>query len=182
MRESPRGTDLADAEAEAPSFAELAMQEGLLDSRGCPAFSKATHFVSHAWRYVFGPFVEAIRVWVETSGVSEDETYFCVDAFVVNQHQSQNYPQEWWSTRFMQAVGEIGNTILVLEPWDDPVPFKRAWVIWELYCTSVTGARLHITMRAEAMQNFKQTLVNSFETVQSALSNIDVANCEAFHS
>merc|ERR1719183_2792398 len=108
------------------------MREGMLDSRGRHAFAGATHFVSHAWRYIFVPFVQALRCWLNTHNVCQDITYFWVDAFVVNQHQSQNYPQEWWSTRFMQAVGEIGNTILVLKPWHDPVQFRRAWVIWEL--------------------------------------------------
>lgn len=163
------------------SFAELAMREKLLDSRGKPAFAKATHFVSHAWRYVFTPFVEALNHWVDTNNISQDGLYFWVDALVVNQHQSQNYPQEWWSTRFMQAVGEIGNTILVLDPWDDPLALKRAWVIWELYCTSVTGAKLHVTMRPEAMNDFNSTLVTSFDSVQTALSRVDCATSEAFH-
>merc|ERR1711937_638443 len=114
------------------------MRENLLDNRQKPAFSKATHFVSHAWRYVFPIFVAAVKHWVETTGISQDAAYFWVDAFVVNQHQAQNFPQEWWSTRFMQAIGAIGNTVLVLEPWDNPVPFQRAWVVWEMYCTSVT--------------------------------------------
>lgn len=163
------------------SYAELAMRDGLVDVRGQPAFAKATHFVSHAWRYEFRSFVEALQNWLEQSGTPEDGTYFWVDAFVVNQHTAQTYPQEWWSTRFMQAVGEIGNTILVLEPWHNPVPFTRAWVIWELYCTSVTGARLHLTMRPQEMRDFNQTLVNSFERVQNMLSNLDVSKCEAFH-
>lgn len=169
-----------DEEKEQLSFAELAMREDLLDKRGKPAFAKATHFVSHAWRYIFGPFVEAVRHWVEETGVSEDVTYFWVDAFVVNQNQSQKYPQEWWSTRFMQAVGEIGNTVLVLDSWHNPECFQRAWVIWEMYCTTVTGARLHITMGPETMEDFNETLVTSFEKVQTALSNIDVATSEAF--
>mmetsp|Transcript_146609 Transcript_146609/g.372033 ORF Transcript_146609/g.372033 Transcript_146609/m.372033 type:complete len:916 (+) Transcript_146609:162-2909(+) len=173
--------DEVEEDQEMYSFAELAMEEGLKDSEGNPAFAQATHFVSHAWRYDFTSFVEALGNWLEVTGTPQEGTYFWVDAFVVNQHQGQEYPQEWWSTRFMQAVGEIGNTILVLEPWHDPVPFTRAWVIWELYCTSVTGARLHLTMRPQEMKNFNDTLVNSFEKVQTVLSNLDVSKSEAFH-
>lgn len=163
------------------SYAELAMRDGRLDSKGRPAFGNATHFVSHAWRYDFRSFVEALANWLKQTGADEEKVYFWVDAFVINQHQSQSYPQEWWSTRFMQAVGEIGNTVLILEPWDDPVPLTRAWVIWELYCTSATGARLHLTMRPETMDNFYEGLVTSFERVQTALSNVDVSKSEAFH-
>lgn len=185
MVEADRGELATDSPGEGKdgplSFAELALRDGLLDCRERPAFAKATHFVSHAWRFVFPLFVEAIRHWLEACGIPEDEPYFWVDAFVVNLKDCEKQPQEWWATHVMQAIGEIGNTILVLEPWHDPVPFKRAWVIWELYCTSVTGARLHITMTPDTMTDFHKTLVNSFETVQTALSTIDLTESDAVH-
>jgi len=172
---------VANAAADGISFAEWSMAHEMQDDQGILAFSKATHFVSHAWRYNFTTFVKAIRHWCDTNDINENITYFWVDAFVVNQHQSQNYPQEWWSTRFMQAIGSIGNTILVLEPWENPVVFQRAWVIWEVYCTTVTGARLHISMMPETKENFNESLITSFEKVQTAMSKLDVSTSEAFH-
>mmetsp|Transcript_105677 Transcript_105677/g.328159 ORF Transcript_105677/g.328159 Transcript_105677/m.328159 type:complete len:963 (+) Transcript_105677:95-2983(+) len=163
------------------SYAELGQRMGVLDRRGRPAFAKATHFVSHAWNYDFQGFVDAIGFWVEQSGRSEDDMYFWVDAFVVNQNKTQEYPQKWWSTRFMQAIGEIGNTVLVVEPWEHPVPLKRAWVIWELYCTDVTGARLHLAMNRKTLDDFRSALLDSFERVQTAMSHVDVSKSEAFH-
>jgi hypothetical protein len=151
------------------------------DNRGQPAFAKATHFVSHAWKCDFRGLVAALGLWLEQSGTSEYDAYFWVDAFVVNQHQTQAYPQEWWSTRFMQAIGEIGNTILVVDPWQEPVPLTRAWVIWELYCTTKTGARLHLAMSGASLKSFKAALLESFEQVQTALSRVDVSKSQAFH-
>jgi len=167
--------------AEHLSFADLAIRDGLQDSRGRPAFDNATHFVSHAWKFKFSKFVDSLGEWLELNDVVQDNIYFWVDAFVVNQHDTQVYPQEWWSTRFMQAVGDIGNVILVLEPWDDPVPLKRAWVIWELYCTSMTGARLSFTMSKAANRDFHEALVESFEKVQTCLCSVDVSRSLAFH-
>jgi len=163
------------------SYAELGMQLGLRDPLGRPAFQKATHFVSHAWSYDFDSFVSALGCWVEQSQLEQKDVYFWVDAFVVNQHQTQYYPKEWWCSRFMQAVGDIGNTVLVLEPWDNPVPLQRAWVLWEVYCTQLTGARLHLAMHRHEMERFRSALVNSFEEVQTALSHVDVHNSQAFH-
>lgn len=164
------------------SYAELAFRTGQMDRRGRPAFHKeATHFISHAWKYRFSLLVGALRNWLDQNDVIEDEQYFWVDAFVVNQHEAQEYPMEWWSTRFAAAVGEVGSTIMLAEPWEDPLPLKRVWVIWEIYCTNQTGARLHIAMTKETEADFKKALTNSFEKVQSALSSVDVSTCVAYH-
>jgi len=173
--------DCGNALENAMSYAELSLQKNLKDSRGNPAFAKATHFVSHAWRYDFRGFVAALRQWMVANDIEEDDTYFWVDCFVVNQHQTQSYPQKWWSTRFMQAIAEMGNVVLLLDPWDAPVPLTRAWCLWEIYCTAVTGARLHLAMRPQALQEFKTALLASFDTVQTALSRVDVSQSTAFH-
>ena len=78
---------------------------------------------------------------------------------MVNQHIADSFPMEWWSTRFAQAVGhvaepfssvaergDVGSTILVSLPWEDPIPLKRVWVIWEIFCTNQMGARFDIAM------------------------------------
>mmetsp|Transcript_95566 Transcript_95566/g.270374 ORF Transcript_95566/g.270374 Transcript_95566/m.270374 type:complete len:886 (+) Transcript_95566:109-2766(+) len=165
------------------SYADMCLSLNMRDCRGKCAFQKATHFVSHAWGYALCSFVSAISAWIDGLRPDDDREgiYLWIDAFVVNQHQTQNYPQEWWSSRFMQAVGEIGNTVLILEPWQEPVPLKRAWVIWELYCTTVTGARLHFALKPETMDSFQNALVESFEQVQTGLSKVDVSKSEAFH-
>ena len=40
----------------------------------------------------------------------------------------------------------MGSTILVSLPWEDPIPLKRVWVIWEIFCTNQMGARFDIAM------------------------------------
>jgi len=163
------------------SYAELGLRSEMVDSTGKPAFGKATHFVSHAWKCSFRNFVEALGFWMQQSGTPEATTYFWVDAFVVNQHQTQEFPQEWWSTRFMQAIGEIGNTVLIVEPWHHPVPLERAWVIWELYCTTQQNSQLHLAMSRNTLEEFKGALLDSFERVQTAMSYVDVSKSSAFH-
>eukprot|EP00931_Biecheleriopsis_adriatica_P058245 TRINITY_DN3461_c0_g1_i5.p1 TRINITY_DN3461_c0_g1~~TRINITY_DN3461_c0_g1_i5.p1 ORF type:complete len:789 (-),score=128.53 TRINITY_DN3461_c0_g1_i5:181-2547(-) len=164
------------------SYAEVGFREVLTDSRDRPAFADlANHFVSHAWRYAFTTLLNALSTWATQKGANQDQTYFWVDAFVVNQHIASDFPMEWWSTRFAQAVGDIGSTILVSEPWQDPIPLKRVWVIWEIFCTNQMGARFDIAMPEESMQDFRLALIRSFETVQTALSGVDVALSTAYH-
>ena len=57
-------------------YAELAMQTNLKDKKGKPAFHRATHFVSHAWRYDFGSFVDALGFWIERRTEAERERIY----------------------------------------------------------------------------------------------------------
>ena len=58
--------------------------------------------------------------------------------------------------RFMQSIADIGHTILVIEPWDEPLPFTRAWCLWEIFSTHVTAARMSLTMNPEEQKRFEQ--------------------------
>ncbi|CAJ1427936.1 unnamed protein product [Effrenium voratum] len=163
------------------SYAEVGFRDNIADLKKRPAFeSMAMHFVSHAWRYDFATFLEALANWDEQKG-TDQFTYFWVDAFVVNQHIADSYPMEWWSTRFAQAVGDVGSTILVSLPWEDPIPLKRVWVIWEIFCTNQMGARFDIAMPKQTMDDFRKALISSFNKVQTALSGVDVGLSTAYH-
>jgi len=162
------------------SYAEVGFRDSLRDIKKQPAFARlAMHFVSHAWRYEYSTFLGALANWDSHKGA--DVTYYWVDAFVVNQHIADSYPMEWWSTRFAQAVGDVGSTILVSLPWEDPIPLKRVWVIWEIFSAFQMGARFDIAMPKDTMDDFRGALINSFTTVQTALSGVDVALSSAYH-
>jgi len=163
------------------SYAEVGFQQDLKDKKKQPCFiTMAHHFVSHAWRYNYSTFLDALETWDARKGGGVT-TYFWVDAFVVNQHIADSYPMEWWSTRFAQAVGDVGSTILVSMPWEDPTPLKRVWVIWEIFCAYQTGARFDIAMPRKELDGFRAALITSFPKVQTALSKVDVELSSAFH-
>jgi hypothetical protein len=81
------------------------------------------------------------------------------DIFVCNQHAVEELAPDFWSTTFKSAVASIGCTVLVLQPWQDPAPLKRAWCLWELLSTIEGKAGLHVVMSAAAEQEFKHALV-----------------------
>jgi len=161
------------------SFAEIAVMLELKDKLGQPAFGKATHFVSHSWNSDFQYFVDALSLFSDSKGLREDEAYFWVDVFVINQSTVENLPQRWWSTRFMQVIQLIGKTVLVVDSWQNIACMQRAWLPWEMYCTIASGARLEIAMRLETLQEFELALVRSYESVQIAVSSMVVSDGQA---
>lgn len=162
------------------SYSELGTLLSVKDALGNPAFAKATHFVSYASEYSFNNILDALGYWLSRSGIPEEEAYFWMDITALNHHEVDKYPPQWYTTRMMQAIANIGNTVLVVEPWNNPVALRRSWIIWEMYCTITTGARLHFAMNPKSHEHFSLALLDSYEEVQTALSQVDVSRCRAF--
>ena len=75
----------------------------------------------------------------------------------------------------MNAVKEIGHVVLVLSPWQNPIPFTRAWCLWEIYCAIVTGSKLEVAMDSGERQDFVSTLRSAPEAYMQMLGNINGA-------
>ena len=100
-----------------------------------------TLFLSHAWRYDFKTLMSALDCHFE--GKSEKEKLACRvwnDIFVEDQNNVDTKPKDYFFTAFLNAVGSIGNTLLVLDPWNAPIPFERSWCVWEIYSTLCSSA------------------------------------------
>ncbi|XRB17491.1 EF-hand domain-containing protein [Pseudoscourfieldia marina] len=135
----------------------------------------ATVFVSHAWKYTFVNVVDAL------SNVYEN-AYVWFDVFTVNQHASLQVPSDWWFTTFKEAVASIGHTVLVLMPWDDPIPLTRAWCIWEILSTiDDSKAKLEICLPAVEQKAFADFLVEEGSgKVIVKMIGMDVQRAEAW--
>jgi hypothetical protein len=78
-----------------------------------------------------------------------------------HQHKTSELPQAWWTRAFKAAVRRIGHTLLVLQPWDAPLPLTRSWCLWELFCTLDGGAALDIALTLAQRAAFQRALVRS---------------------
>ena len=89
---------------------------------------KANIFVSFAYSSDFTELVDSLESFFEMNpNFSKDKTYFWFDMFVNNQWQALVKSFEWWATTFREAVIEIGRTVCILSPWDNPLMLTRVW-------------------------------------------------------
>ena len=73
-----------------------------------------TLFLSHAWRYTFKTLMSALDTHFEDK--SDSEKLACRvwnDIFVEDQNNVDSKPKDYFFTAFLNAVGSIGNTLLV---------------------------------------------------------------------
>ena len=119
-------TDVCDMFLKEVTKEEKSSYVEYLAERSSPDVGKATVFISHAWKYNFLDVVDALQHHFS----SEPDVYIWFDLFSNNQHKAPNLPFEWWSDTFKNAIGKLGRVVMVLSPWNNPIPFTRAWCLW----------------------------------------------------
>ena len=145
----------------------------MLACRGSTVVGDATKFVSHAWKYSFESLVESLAPCVKP------DTFVWVDICTVNQHETVQRPFAWWQTTFKEAVGGIGHTLLVLAPWENPVPLTRSWCLWEIFSTVSMGARLEVVLSRSEEARFVEVLRYDFHSIAAHLCTLDTRCAEA---
>ncbi|KAF0723179.1 hypothetical protein Ae201684P_021992 [Aphanomyces euteiches] len=143
---------------------------------------KATHFVSHAWKYSFCDLISAIEIFALSLPPDEAKSaFFWVDLFVVDQHHAPSRPHSWWSSTFVDAIRSFGKVVLVFQPLLDPIPLTRAWCLWEIFTAIQTGASISLAMPTEQWTNYRVSLRQDYHAVIDSLQRVDARNAEAWN-
>jgi hypothetical protein len=101
----------------------------------------ATWFVSHAWRCKFLDLVCALEAFFADKG---GVAIIWLDLFSTSQHCTFSKPPEWWQQTFISAIGRMGQMVVVMTPWDNPVCLTRAWCLIELYACRSSGSHFGV--------------------------------------
>ena len=142
-----------------------------------PPVGKATVFISHAWKYEFLDVIQAL----EHHFRNEPDVIIWFDVFSVNQHIEKGLDYSWWCSSFKSAIEQFGRTVIVLAPWHDPIPLRRGWCLFELYCTIVTGSKLEVAMSKSNTDTFiKDISREPVSMIKKMQATIDVEKSECW--
>ncbi len=160
---------------------QLSYCEQLLLSEDAAEFvGRPTAFISHAWDYRFLEVLEALTSYF----ADEEDVIIWFDIFSNNQHKTASFEFEWWCDTFKDAILSFGRTVMVLAPWNDPLPLRRAWCIWELYCTiegkrSDLKCRFDVAMSPASIEQFVADVdADPANVTNKMLATIDTARSE----
>ena len=147
----------------------------------CEFVGQATIFISHAWKYKFLDVIDAISSYMNQNQYYSALTFIWFDLFTNNQNGSvtASLPFEWWSGTFLNAIEKIGRVVMVLAPWENPVPLTRAWCLWEVYCSVVTKCVFDIAMSDNESKKFEKDILHDISMFYDMLQNVDVRNSQA---
>lgn len=185
LRSVARGATTADVceeivkkQTKGRECALIELYKDQLDELGRPYIAPASCFVSHAWKYDFNAPIDAMRQFE----ASHPNTYFWFDLFVNNQHHATSNDHSWWTTTFCSCIERIGNVLLVLFPWNDPVPLTRAWCLFEILCAILgkeKGVNLHVVLPESERAALQAGIAKNFNSIMEALVSIRAQNATA---
>ena len=91
--------------------------------------NKASIFVCHAWEYSFPDLVTILK----QNTADRTNTYFWLDLFSINHHNSQQSHQKLWLTTFPSTCRLFNRMIIVIPQRNDLLIANRLWCLWEIY-------------------------------------------------
>jgi len=141
--------------------------------------SRAQVFISHAWKYTFTDVVNALCNHFE----SKPDIFIWFDMFSNNQIEAPNLDFDWWSGTFKNAIKDFGYVVMVISPWNNgnPVPFTRAWCLFEMYVAKITNSKFEVAMSEQERADFLKTITSDDSQYFQMLGNINVKKSECFN-
>ena len=163
---------------------------------GSDDVGKATVFVSHAWDSNVNEIISAMVEYSRThningNGNSDSHSisnsdsnssnsvqchYFWFDVLSANQHKKEDTPFEWWCSTFRDNIASIGRVLLIMTPWNAPLPITRSWCLWEIFSAielSQRGVELSVNLPAAQRHVFLHDVTSSHKSVVNALIVMD---------
>ena len=74
------------------------------------------------------------------------DVYFWFDLFTNDQNNVVDKDFDWFCKTFRGSIENIGEVLLVMSPWNDPTPIKRAWCLFEISSTLDMAATVKLTI------------------------------------
>jgi len=139
----------------------------------------ANIFISHAHVYNFLDIVDALLFHFQGE---VDDINIWFDIFSINQHQTACWTFDWLSKTFKDFIKQCDRTTMVLSPWNDPVPFSRAWCIYEVLCTSEARKTFDIALGEKGRNQFLEDVRKSSveESINQMLASIRSEKSQCF--
>ena len=148
---------------------------------------EAQVFISHAWKYKFLDVVDTMRYHFR------DNPHIIIwfDLFSNNQHGAPDLDFYWWSTTFKSAIVKFNYTVMILSPWNNPIPLTRAWCLFEIYCTAECKCKFEVAISQADQENFLEAIQisasknmdrrNAMRPLHAMLATIDVRKSESWN-
>ena len=145
-----------------------------MQQEGDARVQTATWFVSHPWQIMFLDLVRAL----ESFFADKAGAIIWLDLLSTSQHATFDKPPEWWQETFCSAIGRMGQMVMVMTPWDNPICLSRAWCLIELHACRSSGSRLGVALPPSERSRFIAEIVAKSKAYYDMLGRVNTAKSE----
>jgi hypothetical protein len=124
--------------------------------------------IIHSHAAPFCSISQALDLELERHNDLATDVFVWIDILSIPQRQQFEVNQQWLTTTFCDAIGNIGSSIIVLSEWRNPVPFARAWCLWEMLASIQQGAELAVAMPQAQRETYDQQVFMDMPAVIKA--------------
>ena len=170
-------TDVCEAIVKPATLACKSSYCDMMVDQGHGSVGTAVVFISHAWKYKFLDVVDALKSHFKAT----PDIIVWFDLFSNNQHKAVSLDFDWWCGVFMSAIADFRHVVMLLSPWGDPISLKRAWCLFEAYCSAKTKCKFEVALSGDEKQQFIEAVIADAEKhVNNMLSKIDCEQSECY--
>ena len=111
--------------------------------------------------------------------------YYFLDQFSLNQHKfvdegaNQKEMQEMVVNALQSEMIRSAHVLMCLHPWNQPVPLRRMWCLFELFTAVSNGVELTMCFGEEDASALYTAIANGYFDAEDAVGEIDAANAGA---
>ena len=137
----------------------------------------ATVFACFAEDTLFMDVLEGLEAFAaERVGRGEAEPYFWVRSFCADpEHEPpERMPPLWVEKVFPDALEKIGHTCIILTPWEEPLPLRSSWCLYEMLCTVLRKKEVTVQLPPTYVADFERALHADPARVMSAVHRLKV--------
>ena len=116
--------------------------------------------------------------WLLTELVSNEIVCALILVFSLCPSHCSTFYTDWLSTVYRTRIESLNHVVAVLHPWNLPVPFSRAWCLYELYCAETTGAKFGVAMTDEHQSQLLEGICKDHSRYMKMLNEIDMRKSE----
>jgi hypothetical protein len=105
-----------------------------------------------------------------------------MDIFTINQHPNRFFEDSAAIERTLHLMVAVpGRMLFVLHPWNDPLPLKRCWCLYEVYTCLNNGGQLAVGLSEKDSSQFYDALqvTSQKNAMRNMVTSLDARNATA---
>lgn len=130
--------------------------------------SEAALIICHSLEDPFIDLVDALDEYLKGIHCLGEDPLLWIDIFCIDSVKLAT--AEHWTSAVYDACSRIGNTVVVLSPWDSLHVFRSPLCLYQIYYAGVKGLVLDVAMTKSEMQRFTIVANASKYTVERLFS------------
>lgn len=139
-------------------------------------------FVSQAHSCRFADLVSALQHLHGPKNAENADQFVWLDIFSANQPKLavlENAGQ--LIEDLLIAIAKFEKHVMFIDKWDDAVPLRRAWCVWEIFCVAQAKKPLEIALPRSEYNRFVVTLKEDYNSIIRKAYAVDVKQAQCFN-